>query len=134
LIEELELGRREVVEMRNLESLSQLLAPAHLLGTDAATLCPILSGECVGFGAVFEQARPFGMRPRAVRSDNDLRSGLHVPIVGVLWKLLWQKTKSPVTRTVKSTSSPRRSTVTKSVPFATSSFSVIRARTPKSCP
>jgi hypothetical protein len=91
LIEDREFGRREVVEMRNLESLSQLLAPAHLLGTGAATFCPILAREFVGWGAVLEQARWFGVRPLAVRSDNDLRSGLHVPIVGVLWALLWQK-------------------------------------------
>jgi hypothetical protein len=55
-IKELELGRDEVLEPRNLKPLSELLPSAHLLGTGAATFCPILMGEFMGCGAVLQQS------------------------------------------------------------------------------
>jgi hypothetical protein len=47
-IEALELGRGEVFELRDLKAVPELPGSAHLLGTDAATPCAIVTHEFVG--------------------------------------------------------------------------------------
>jgi hypothetical protein len=78
-IEKLGLGSNEVSELRAVELLPQLFAFADLPCTDVATSGAILTRECVGCGAVFEQARLPVARWPAGWSERSLRAGLHAP-------------------------------------------------------
>jgi len=73
-------------ELRDVELLPQLFASADLLSTGVATSCALLGRQCVGCGAVLEQARVFNAF--RLTAESERFSEPDFMLVGVLWTML----------------------------------------------
>jgi hypothetical protein len=76
---EFELGTGRVFELRDLESLAQLVPSTDPLGAGAATLRPILMREFMGRSAVLQQSRLTTTKRFVLRPERYRRSRFHGP-------------------------------------------------------